>query len=575
MNKNRENDNVTQNQTETMRPFWIAFASGFCLVLSFHPFGLPLVGWLTPVGYLFLIHTTDLSARKPKTQIWFACFLNSMILFQCVRLPHWAGYVGWPLLASYLCCYPFLFVVLTRHAVQRWRSPMLIAAPIIWCGLELLQARLFTGISLGMLSHTQVAFPIVIQVADVAGCYTISFLMVLIATGLFQFGALFFAVPNKRQKPIFGLSVAVGGLICLLLYGQNRLENANQTAEEHQYRIALIQGAIDTQFPADEKSMVEYITRIRDQYVELSVSSRADSEVKLIIWPESMFLALDAFSESETLSNEQDTNLRKYQQTLANAARFACGAVMQAKNGQWVQANEAVPMLLGANSTRIEESGIYNSAIQIDINGKVTSRYSKMNLVLFGEYVPFGDRFPWLYNFFPMGAGLKPGTAPTAMKLDSFIMSPNICFESTYPHLIRQQISELASAGNPPDCLVNLSNDGWFWGSNALDLHLANNILRSVENRIPSLIAANTGFSGQIDSAGRIIKKGPRRAKEVVFVDMITSPNRSTYATVGDLPWILCLILVFVTFCDSIRIQFQSRKLQLQNRRDDVRNSSR
>ena len=232
-------------------------------------------------------------------------------------------------------------------------------------------------------------------------------------------------------------------------------------------------------------------------------------------------------------------------------------------------------MLLGANSTRIEESGIYNSAIQIDINGKVTSRYSKMNLVLFGEYVPFGDRFPWLYNFFPMGAGLKPGTAPTAMKLDSFIMSPNICFESTYPHLIRQQISELASAGNPPDCLVNLSNDGWFWGSNALDLHLANNILRSVENRIPSLIAANTGFSGQIDSAGRIIKKGPRRAKEVVFVDMITSPNRSTYATVGDLPWILCLILVFVTFCDSIRIQFQSRKLQLQNRRDDVRNSSR
>ncbi len=121
---------------------------------------------------------------------------------------------------------------------------------------------------------------------------------------------------------------------------------------------------------------------------------------------------------------------------------------------------------------------------------------------------------------------------------------------------------------------MNLSNDGWFWGSNALDLHLANKILRSVENRIPSLIAANTGFSGQIDCAGRVIKMGPRRAKEVVFVDMMTSRNRSTYASLGDLPWILCLILVFVTFCDTIRVRIRSRKLQLQNQRDDDGNSS-
>lgn len=565
MNQNQGIDHQNLDSMATWRPFWIALASGFCLVVSFYPFNLPLAGWLTPIGYLFLISPSVLPARKPKTQIWFACFINTLILFQCVRLPHWAGYIGWPLLAGYLCCYPFFFVVLTRHVVHRWRFPILIAAPIVWCGLELLQARMFTGISLGMLSHTQVTIPIVIQVADIAGCYTISFLMILIVTGAFQFGISFFGQVKNRRRGFLGLAVSIIGLLFMLIYGQNRLNHSNQTTTEEEFRVALIQGAIDTQFPADEQSMVAYSNRIRDEYMELSVSSRLDPNVQLIIWPESMFLAFDAYTESDSLSVEQKKQVQHWQDLLANASSFACGAVMQDKTGQWFRARESIPMLLGANSGRIEEPGVYNSAIQIDANGKVTSRYAKMNLVLFGEYVPFGDRFPWLYNFFPMGAGLKPGDTPAAMEFGSFVLSPNICFESTYPHLIRRHVSQLTAEGNRPDCLVNLSNDGWFWGSNALDMHLANNILRSVENRIPSLIAANTGFSGQIDSAGRVTKKGPRQAKEVIIVNLMTSSDRSLYETIGDWPWIICLIFVFVTFCDAICVRFRSQKLQLRD----------
>ena len=444
-------------------------------------------------------------------------------------------------------------------------SPLLIAAPIVWGGLELLQARLFTGISLGMLSHSQVTIPIAIQVADIAGCYTISFLMVLIATGMFQFVISVVGRAKNRRDGLIGLSIAIAGLSFILIYGQMRLKNSDQATEQSDFRVALIQGAIDTQFPADEKSMDAYLNRIRDEYTNLSVSSRIDPNVQLIIWPESMFLAFDAYTESDSLSADQKNQINKLQESLAYASSFACGAVMADKTGKWFRAREPIAMLLGANSGRIEEPGFYNSAIQIDVNGKVTERYAKMNLVLFGEYVPFGDRFPWLYNFFPMGAGMKSGDTPKAMKFGSFVLTPNICFESTYPHLIRRHVSHLTAEENRPDCLVNLSNDGWFWGSNALDMHLANNILRSVENRIPSLIAANTGFSGQIDGAGRVIQKGRRRAKEVIFVDLITSSERSLYETIGDWPWILCLIFVFVTFCDSIRVRFRSQKLQLRD----------
>jgi len=76
-------------------------------------------------------------------------------------------------------------------------------------------------------------------------------------------------------------------------------------------------------------------------------------------------------------------------------------------------------------------------------------------------------------------------------------------------HVIRSQINTLAAEGKEPDVLVNLTNDGWFWGSSELDLHLACGVFRAVECRKPFLIAANTGFSAWIDSDGRIQQQGP------------------------------------------------------------------
>ena len=73
--------------------------------------------------------------------------------------------------------------------------------------------------------------------------------------------------------------------------------------------------------------------------------------------------------------------------------------------------------------------------------------------------------------------------------------------------MIRGQVNALAAEGREPDVLVNLTNDGWFWGSSELDLHLSCGVFRAVECRKPLLIAANTGFSAWIDSDGRIERK--------------------------------------------------------------------
>ena len=103
-------------------------------------------------------------------------------------------------------------------------------------------------------------------------------------------------------------------------------------------------------------------------------------------------------------------------------------------------------------------------------------------------------------------------------------------------------MSELRAKGEEPQVLVNLTNDGWFWGSAELDMHLACAVFRAVECRKPFLIAANTGFSAVIDSDGRIVKQGPRRDTDVL-VERIELDNRhSPYLAIGDLPAGLCLL---------------------------------
>jgi apolipoprotein N-acyltransferase len=74
------------------------------------------------------------------------------------------------------------------------------------------------------------------------------------------------------------------------------------------------------------------------------------------------------------------------------------------------------------------------------------------------------------------------------------------------PRVIRSQVAALASEGNAPDVLVNVTNDSWFRGSSMLDHHLACSILCAVENRRPLLVAANTGISAEIDGSGRVVQ---------------------------------------------------------------------
>ena len=101
-----------------------------------------------------------------------------------LRLPHWATCFGWLAMSFYFAFYLPVFVGLSRVAVHRLRVPVIVAAPVVWTGLELARAHLLTGMTMASLGHSQYRWVQLIQVSDLAGAFGVSFLVMFVAACL-------------------------------------------------------------------------------------------------------------------------------------------------------------------------------------------------------------------------------------------------------------------------------------------------------------------------------------------------------------------------------------------------------
>ena len=520
-------------------------AGAILLWAAFPPLNWPLLAWLAPVPWLWLVQLPKLPGRRPYLVLWAAGSLHWLLMLQGVRLAHPALYGGWVALSLYLAVYLPVFVGLTRVAVHRLKLSLLVAAPTVWVGLELLRGYLVTGFSNGLLAHTQAEIPLLIQISDLAGGYTLSFVMMFAAAcgarvfaGAYESRSEPQAISRICWWPILPLAAA---LIATLGYGEWRLTQTPLGQAGPAAKVAIVQGALDTVFGEDRT--IETL----DHYRELTERATAEHpNLDLIVWPESSVLVSEPQIEEPLgplegvpLSVEQiRANLQDGQ---AEFGRLLASEAARA-NAHSDAAGPGTSLLVGT-TTFVFGPGprrMYNAALLVDRRGQVGCRYYKTHPVMFGEYIPLGDWFPWMYRVVGMGGGLAIGDGPRDFQAAGLRFAPNICFESTVPHLVRGQLKELARRGQPADVLVNVSNDGWFWGSSILDLHFRSNIFRAVENRRPLLVAANTGISAWIDGDGVVRERGQKRKPEVLFAEIRADGRSAAYNTLGDGPAWLC-----------------------------------
>ncbi len=220
--------------------------------------------------------------------------------------------------------------------------------------------------------------------------------------------------------------------------------------------------------------------------------------------------------------------------------------------------------MLGVDSQHVTARGTQycSSALCVDAQGKVLGQYNKCHLVMFWRVHTLWRVLPFLYSFSPLPTALTPGLGPMSIKVGDYRYAPIICYENTLPHLVREQLKTLEEEGHSPDVVVNLTNDGWFWGSTELDLHLICAVFRAVECRKPLVIAANTGLSASINGSGQILEEGPRREPQVIMAAVRRDNRSSPYVQHGDLlanpAMAIVLILVLTGTWQWLRAPKQS-----------------
>jgi apolipoprotein N-acyltransferase len=502
-----------------------AVGSGACLRLAHFPFSLAELAWVALVPWLLLVE-----ARTRGRLL--ASYLAGLVYFvwatQWVRVADPRMVVTWLALGVYCAGYWWAATWLIGRLRRGW-LPWVVAVPAVWVGLEYLRAHALTGFGWYFLAHTQHANLPLIQIADLGGAYAVSFVLAsvnaLALVWLLRVGPVrrWFGQPSPGERDRPGLpwlsTVWVVALVAGTLgYGEHRLGQEQFTPGP---RVALLQPSIDQRISAgrDPGEVNPAQTSQRGQVVQLNEQALAlDPLPDLIVWPETCYpddwyrLAPDV--PLEWLSPQDREVLRR------------CAAWPEIAASKW-----RTNALLGLNTYVFGANGLqtrYNSALLLRKDGTVGGRYDKFHPVPFGEYLPFRQTIPLMRLLSPydFDYSIEAGTHPTRFPLDMpdgtrYFFGVIICYEDTDPPLARQYLR--AETGPPVDFLVNITNDGWFNGTEEHEEHLAICRFRAVECRRSVIRSANMGISAIIDGSGRVVAlPGPSWAESKRIATVLT-----------------------------------------------------
>jgi apolipoprotein N-acyltransferase len=181
-----------------------------------------------------------------------------------------------------------------------------------------------------------------------------------------------------------------------------------------------------------------------------------------------------------------------------------------------------------------------NSAVLISPGGGLITRYDKVNLVPFGEYVP------WPFGALTAKISTEAGDFAAGKRI---VVSPVggghavgtfICYESVFPNFVRRFANDGAQV------FFNLSNDGWFGKTAARWQHLSIVRMRAAENRRWILRATNDGITSTIDSAGRLRGTVPLYTEATSYTGFDYITEKTLYTRWGDWFPLLCATIALV-----------------------------
>jgi apolipoprotein N-acyltransferase len=503
----------------------LAILSGFMLTAAFPNIG---AGWLAFCALVPLfISINNLSA--------FDCFRLGFLtgFVHYISLVYWSAYtmsvygdLPWALsipamflLACYLALYPAFFsLIISRQK----KKPLLflLTVPVLWVSCEYVRSFLLSGFPWELLGYSQYKETSLIQIAEFSGVYGLSFLIACI-NGIIYIAYLGFfkkILFNKEISKKLSICSLTGGaiIICLVwIFGKYEIKQIGQLIKNSKsVKITVVQGNIDQSIKWDPKFQQATI----EKYLKLSFSA-AQENPELVVWPETA--APFYYQENSPLTFLIQSGIADFNKS------FIIGSPSYSFNGNEVK--------------------YFNSAYLLGPDGSLAGKYDKVHLVPFGEYVPLKRLLPFVGKMVQQIGDFAPGEKGKTLLWEKGHIGILICYEIIFPYISRLEVQ------NNSSLLINMTNDAWYGRTGAPYQHFSMAVLRAVENRRSLVRAANTGISGFIDPAGRIVSATNLYEDAVLTNTVPLLEHKTFYTRFGDVFCRLCAGLTILFFWFGIR----------------------
>lgn len=492
--------------------FLLPVVSALLMTASFPPFDLGILAWFGLSPLLFVLRRRGSGAAAGLAFLYGGIFgMGAFCWINCITTISFSNFLLWLIVFSlYFLLFGFLYRLISM-GIGSW---IIVGAPALWVVLEYTRANLFfLSWPWNLLGHSQYRYLPVIQIADIAGVYGISFLIVMVNQLLSQVPELFAGRGVASSSSTTGCTSRINWTVHILTvavilvftfsYGWHRLA----TIEDGKHlRVALVQANALTRYKMSLADQMEHL-RV---YERLTIEA-AKRDPDLIVWPAS---SLPAPIRSSRLVRH----------TISRLAQ---------ETGSYL-------LVGGAGHEKLESrkegyQTYSNSEFLISPSGRLVRQYNKIRLLPFNEYLPLQGKITWPKWISTLKENFMPGEEYTLFQVSGARFGTPICWENIFPDFFRRFIKD---GGN---FMVSVTNEGFFGNTAGPYQTLAINAFRAVENRVAIARSAPTGVSAFINPDGEIIEKVRDSRGKDLFVsgslvrDVPLSDKRTIYTVYGDI----------------------------------------
>ncbi len=531
---------ITEKLKALFQNHWLGIFSGLMAGTSYVPFP-PWAVLFCYVPLMLVIIDPQASLKKVFWNGWWSQFILSLIGFYWIyhvatefgHLPPALSVIILLLFASIVHVYIPLACVATRLIQNKFnlsKIQTVFAFSIIFSLCE----RAWPGIFDWHYGYTLlwVQSPAA-QWADVIGFEGLASLLLLT-----QSSVLCFFLLRKEKRPQWQPVAALA--VPLVIWGTMHITGNSRkipwSKTDGSIHVAPIQANIGNLEKIQSEQGTGYEYKVIQRHFDLMHEIVKQSQpIDLMIWPETAF---PDFLDQEYHSYSRQQFL--FQQLKLFPSATLLGSYSRQK----------FPPKIEGEKPKVKN---YNALFLFDENQKLAGFYRKTHLLIFGEYIPLGETFPVLLDWFPFIAGFGRGPGPTVLDFaparlsgQTVKLGSQICYEGLSPAFSRS----LANQG--AQIFINLTNDSWFGKHFEPYQHMIMTLARAIETRRPLIRSTNTGITTVIQADGQLEALSPIHEPwvNVYEVRFQSAPQQTFFVQYGHFDWILlsfifCALLIF------------------------------